>query len=281
MTGSLGAGFFMPSTIYLWEFFRIFKPLIYITLKNDVCKLVNGTLVVLVEHQSTINKNMPLRCLLYISRVYEMLVPKRERYYRKLRKIPRPEFYVLYTGIDEIDEYDVLKLSDAFDFPESDYYASPKESKKLFQLELNVPVINVKPGKNLKILENCNTLKEYSELIEKIHNLLQENDNREEVFKEAVKWGLQNGLLKGYLEQAVTEVINMLIAEYSYEEDVAAQREEAFAEGEITGAQKKAVETAKKLLSMNLSVEQVSEATGLPLEKVQRLTEELQNKTNA
>ena len=32
----------------------VIKDTIYRTLKNDVCKLVNGTLVVLVEHQSTI-----------------------------------------------------------------------------------------------------------------------------------------------------------------------------------------------------------------------------------
>ena len=53
----------------------------------------------------------------------------------------------------------------------------------------------------------------------------------------------------------------------------------AFAEGEILGIQKgieqgaeqKAIETAKKLFSMGLSLEQVSEGTGLSLEKVQEL----------
>ena len=61
----------------------------------------------------------------------------------------------------------------------------------------------------------------------------------------------------------------------------------AFAEGEILGIQKgieqglsqgieqgvkqNKIETAKKLFSMGLSVEQVSEGTGLSLEKVQEL----------
>ena len=53
----------------------------------------------------------------------------------------------------------------------------------------------------------------------------------------------------------------------------------AFAEGEILGIQKgieqgaeqTKIETAKKLFSMGLSVEQVSEGTGLSLEKVQEL----------
>ena len=78
----------------------VIQNTIYRSLKNDVCKVINGKVVVLVEHQSTVNENMPLRCLLYIARVYEMLVPKHERYYKARREIPKPEFFVLYTGID-------------------------------------------------------------------------------------------------------------------------------------------------------------------------------------
>ena len=37
------------------------------------------------------------------------------------------------------------------------------------------------------------------------------------------------------------------------------------------GAEQKAIETAKKLISMGLSLEQVAEGTGLSLEKVQEL----------
>ena len=246
----------------------VIQNTIYRSLKNDVCKVINGKVVVLVEHQSTVNENMPLRCLLYIARVYEMLVPKHERYYKARREIPKPEFFVLYTGIDDIEEYKELRLSDAFVTEER----KTPDSDHEIQLELKVPFVNVRPGKNLKILENCNTLKEYSELIEKIHNLLQETDNREIVYKKSIKWGLAEGILKGYLEKAVSEIINMLIAEYSYEEDVAAQREEAFE----LGAKKTAIETATNLLKMNVGTqEQIAQATGLSLEKVQKLAEGL------
>ena len=36
---------------------------VYKTFNNDVSMLVNGRLIVMVEHQSTINENMPLRFL--------------------------------------------------------------------------------------------------------------------------------------------------------------------------------------------------------------------------
>ena len=62
----------------------------------------------------------------------------------------------------------------------------------------------------------------------------------------------------------------MLIAEYDYDTDIAVQREEeretAFAEG----AYQKALETAKNLLGLGLSVEKIMQATGLSKEEVER-----------
>jgi predicted transposase/invertase (TIGR01784 family) len=67
----------------------------------------------------------------------------------------------------------------------------------------------------------------------------------------------------------------MLIAEYSYETDIKVQRREAYreglAEGIEQGAEQTKIETAKKLISMGLSLEQVAEGTELSLEKVQEL----------
>ena len=42
-------------------------------------------------------------------------------------------------------------------------------------------------------------------------------------------------------------------------------------EGRAEGARENAIETAKKLLAMGLSVEQVSQGTGLSLEEVENL----------
>ena len=47
--------------------------------------------------------------------------------------------------------------------------------------------------------------------------------------------------------------------------------EEGKIEGKKEGAELKAIETANKLMSMGLTIEQVAEGTGLPLEKVQEL----------
>ena len=86
----------------------------YMNIINDVSCLVDNKIIVLAEHQSTINENMPLRFLQYIARLYEKLQAPTDRYLRKLSKIPLPEFYVFYNGLDDYPESTILKLSDAF-----------------------------------------------------------------------------------------------------------------------------------------------------------------------
>ena len=71
----------------------------------------------------------------------------------------------------------------------------------------------------------------------------------------------------------------MLIAEYDYDVDIAVQREEALQEGEAKGfsegisegSYQKALETAKNLLDLGLSVANIAKATGLTEAEVEAL----------
>ncbi|MBQ0167071.1 MAG: Rpn family recombination-promoting nuclease/putative transposase [Treponema sp.] len=47
----------------------------YKTFHNDVSMLIDNKLIVMIEHQSTINENMPFRLLEYVTRIYEGIVP--------------------------------------------------------------------------------------------------------------------------------------------------------------------------------------------------------------
>ena len=93
---------------------------IYMKMKNDVSFILDSQMV-LLEHQSTYNPNMPLRGLLYFARLYEgMINISKNIYYPKLIKIPTPQYIVLYNGTDrKINDEKVLKLSDAFEKPSS------------------------------------------------------------------------------------------------------------------------------------------------------------------
>ncbi len=68
----------------------------------------------------------------------------------------------------------------------------------------------------------------------------------------------------------------MLCAKYDYKMDIAVKQEEAFEDGMEKGLkqgiEQKAIDTATNLLKMNIvSHEQIAEATGLPIEKINEL----------
>ena len=99
---------------------------------NDLSFVLDNQIVVLIEHQSTLNENMALWLLLYSARVYEKMV-KSDAIYRKKRiPIPVPKFIVLYNGEEPYPEHGVQKLSDSFVFQQE----NP-------QLELKVDLIGL------------------------------------------------------------------------------------------------------------------------------------------
>ena len=106
-------------------------------IKNDISFLLNNLMVVLIEHQTTINPNMPLRFLSYVDELYKRYTSTSHKkiYGGDLIKIPAPEFYVFYDGNDTSFEQQTLKLSDAFE-TQSD------------KLELTVHVYNLADGMN-------------------------------------------------------------------------------------------------------------------------------------
>ena len=73
------------------------------------------------------------------------------------------------------------------------------------------------------------------------------------------------------------------MTEYDYATDIAVKQEEAYAigleqgieQGLERGAHQKALETAKNLLSMGLSPEQVAQGTNLPLEILHQIQSNL------
>ena len=75
------------------------RDVLFLDMINDISFEISGKLVVLIEHQSSINPNMALRLLMYIARVYEKIIGDKNIYTSRLVHIPRPEFFVLYNGV--------------------------------------------------------------------------------------------------------------------------------------------------------------------------------------
>ena len=193
---------------------------LYKNFKNDISCEVNGLVLVFGEHQSTINRNMPLRCLMYVGRAYEQLVDSKARYRTTLVKIATPEFYVFYNGEKEQPLEQVLTLSDAFMNPVGEN-----------SVELKVKVININSDKAHEVLDKCGILKEYSQFISTVRKYSEE----EGAIKKAIKECIEKGILADYLKRKGSEVENMLIAEYSYEEDMQVKLQEGIWQGRREG----------------------------------------------
>ncbi len=244
-----------------------FENVMYMNIINDVSCLVDNKIIVLAEHQSTINENMPLRFLEYIARLYEKLQAPTDRYLRKLSKIPTPEFYVFYNGKEDYPETATLKLSDAF-------ITKPEPAP----LELEVKVYNINKNKGAEVLDRCKPLEEYSLFVEEVRKQTQLDP--EKGFTNAVKICIEKGILREYLQRKSREVINMLLAEYDYETDIAVQRAEereiAFAEGIeqgiFDGSRQAKLETAKLMKQANCEPSFIQQMTGLSGEEIEKLS---------
>ena len=238
------------------------KQTMYMSFANDVSYLVDNKIIVLAEHQSTVNPNMPLRCLEYVTRLYEHIQNPRDRYSRALKKIPVPVFYVFYNGRENIPAQKILRLSDSF-------IKQPETPT----LELVVKLININYDKDSRIVKRCEPLEQYSLFVDAVRRHIAVD--KEHGFENAIKECIKNDILKEYLQRKSREVINMLIAEYDYDTDIAVQREESLMlgiqQGEARGSRQKALETAKTMLTMGYPLNDICKISGLSQAEVEAL----------
>jgi hypothetical protein len=211
---------------------------------------------------------MALRLLMYIARVYEKIVGDKNVYKSKVIRLPRPEFFVLYNGAAPCPDKEEHRLSDAF---EKNGLSGIVE-KGSPALELTVKVININQGKNEGITGKCRTLSEYSAFVDKVREYEKECGDLEEAIKRAVKYCREHDILKDFLEKNATEVINMLMTEWNWEDALAVRFEE--------GREDKQEEIARKAIAEGASIEFVKKITGFDDEAIRRLQEAVNTEGN-
>lgn len=195
---------------------------IYVAMRNDLAFLVDLGLY-LYEHQSTNNRNMPLRFLQYVSAEYEKLLAPNDLYRDKLVRIPPPHFLVFYNGTAACPEQQELRLSDAF---------LTKEEEP--ELELRVKVLNINGGYNEDLKEQCRTLGEYMQYVTKVRSYAKDMPIEEAVDR-AVEESIRQGILREFLLQNKAEVTKMSIFEYDDEAVKQALKEDAYEDGKADG----------------------------------------------
>ena len=192
------------------------EDVIYIGMKNDLSFLIANE-INLYEHQSTLNKNMPLRGLLYLAKMYESYVETNglNRYQKKLIPLPFPRFIVFYNGEEEIGEELYLRLSDAFEKREEEP-----------AVECVAKFININYGHNQELMQKCERLGEYSYFVASVRNYLKEGCNQKEAVTCAVNECIEKGILKDVLEKHRAEVVDMFLTTFDKKMYEEALREE-------------------------------------------------------
>ena len=226
---------------------------------SDLIFKINEHFVVICEHQSALNGNMPLRMFAYLSKYYQSYVNKKAIHKEKIIPLPTPRFFMLYNGDKEL-KTDVLRLSDAF------------ANKELASVEIEVKVIDINYEKGHEALRKSTTLDGYSFLIAEIKKRLAVGMSQDKAIGEAILYCIEQGKIADFLRKNLERVAKMITFDATIE-----GREEA----RIEEAREEAIETerirfALQMLKKELDVEFIAECVKMPIEWIENLKQQTQ-----
>ena len=228
--------------------------------KNDVSFLAGKRQIVLMEHQSTLNENMPLRMFWYMAKLYRKQVPKDAPYRTRRLQLPAPCFYVFYNGLDPAPDEWEMRLSEAFE-------------GECSSLELCVKAYNMNATSGSRLLEKSRALKGYSVFVAQIRRKTAAGVCLEGAVKQAIRYCIEQDLLAEYfLEREMEEVFDMVSFKWDPELAKRVQLQEAQEIGMEKGMEKGVTEIVLNMLKKKKwSLQDISEVSQWPLDKIESL----------
>ena len=221
------------------------NPVIINQSNNDLGLLVRDKLLIFVEAQSTWSINILIRILLYLAMTYQDFITEHKLYVYGSRRIdlPKPEFYVVFTG-DRKFEKDVISLRD-------DYWYDPNAS-----LDLKAKIIFSENKDDIigQYIIFCHVLDEQ----------IKKHGRNAVAVEETIRICKNEGVLNEYLESREKEVISIMITLFDQEYAVEAYAENQKREGEIRGV----VTTCKDLgISVEDTIRRIAEKFGFTIKE--------------
>jgi predicted transposase/invertase (TIGR01784 family) len=126
-----------------------------------------------------------------------------------------------------------------------------------------VKVYNINTGHNEDITARSEALKGYSLFVDKIREM-EQNLSQEDAIREAITYCVDHNVLRRFLESNGSEVLNMLITEWNWDDAKEAWQEEAREEGREKGRE----ETIKSLLNFGMKAAEIAQALNIPLDNI-------------
>ena len=233
-------------------------------MKNDISFLLAGRHLVFMEHQSTLNQNMPLRCLYYLCEQLRQYIPAKSLYQNKQIPLPRPEFHVFYTGSKDTLETEQMRLSDAY-----------MEGEGNIHLEIKVTFHNIAYGSEKMLLRMSRPLHDYSFFLNCIKTNIAGGMERVRAIREAMRYCMEHDVMKEFLQEHESEVIDMVNFEWNQKDFEEAVREEGWEQGAAQGREEGREEEKSAfilgMLKEKLPLETIARVSKMSVERIQEL----------
>jgi hypothetical protein len=234
-------------------------------LKNDVAfKTKDNRLIIMVEHQSTLNENMPLRFLLYYAELLKIYITQNEVniFAKRAISIPKPEFFVVYNGEDPLKDTELFLKAN---LGGNDEFIT----MKVKIMDITYDHLPQKIKQRNAVVDGYSYFMDRIRFYHKLQKLLLE---------EAIQKAIEDTLLKGYLVEYLQrkEFVTMITKVLTIQEEIDLIRLEERQEGIEKGIEKGKIETVKAALEENLPIELIKKLTGLEKEKIEEIQTQLQ-----
>lgn len=232
---------------------------VFLGMENDVSFIIDDILNI-YEHQSTQNRNMPIRGLLYLVELYKDYIRENELdlYGNRRIQLPKPIYLVFYNGTEEQPDYEEIYLKDAFretELPYSDF------------LDFKAVMLNINYGHNKELMERCRPLKEYAIFVDMIRKNLDKGMKIQQAAHKTVEKCLEKGILKDILLKEKGEIEDMITI--CYDEELHKRREAEY--HEEVGEHRANLKIALWMKQKGMTKEEIKEATELELNEIEKL----------
>ena len=239
--------------------FNTLKGTFFSNLKNDISCLFGNTFLLILEHQTTDNRNMPFRLLCYAVELYQRFIADMHIniYNPHLISLPPPVFVVFHDNRSNSPEHTRLHLSDAFG------------GDGRF-LELTVDVYNIFGDANQNLKNKCDYLRQYSLFSTKHRTLRESGVDGNTAVSETLTYCRKNNIMVDYINEHESEVFRMLYNEWDADAErigyMDAGREEGRAEGRDEGI----LTTLRNIITnTHCSVDQALQIAGISPDRQQ------------
>ena len=235
------------------------KRAVFLGIENDKSFIIDDILNI-YEHQSTVNPNMPVRGLMYLSELYRQFIyeNKLDIYGNKQVTLPQPIYIVFYNGEKAQPERQIINLRSAFD---------KNLSVKNNFLDFKAVMLNINYGYNKELMDRCKPLKEYAIFVDTIRKYLRTTNDTAIAAKRAVEECIKHDILKDILLKEKGAIEDMITV--CYDEEIHKMREAEYNQELGEGKSKQRI--AKRMYQSGMSLDEIINITELDKKELEKI----------